>query len=134
MTAWFQMKDDAGGSMPPFVIEIHDATVIEHARRILTGAEKSAVHIMGTIVKSKAAYNPAWSFHLDPPTISFWELATEVCDASTQYVEDNLADIGGAALPDNHWCPWGSRIVAEVTSRKPRRLRRATLPANPEAK
>jgi hypothetical protein len=117
MAAWFQMKDDDDGSMPPFVIELHDPAVIDHARRILSGAEKAAVHIMGTIIKSKAPYNPDWSFHLDPPTISFWQLSTEVCDASTRYVEDNLADIGEAALPGNHWCPWSSRIVSEVSSR-----------------
>lgn len=116
MPAWFQMKDDADGSMPAFVIELHDQATIEHARRIISGVETGVVHIMGTIIKSKATYNPDWSFHLDPPTISFWQMAIEVCDGSTQYVEDNLADVGGSTLPNNHWCPWSSRLVAEVAN------------------
>jgi hypothetical protein len=114
MAGWFEMKDDTDGTMPAFVFELHDPAKIEHARRILAGTETMATRVMGTIVKSKADYNPSWSFHLDPYTVSFWQLAFEVCDATTCYVEEHLAEVGGATLPNNHWCPWSSRLVAEV--------------------
>lgn len=117
MAAWFEMKDDEDGTMPAFVIKLRDPATIDHARRILAGTETQATRVKGTIVKSKADYNPAWSFHLDPGTVSFWQLAIEVCDATTCYVEDHLADVGGATLPDNHWCPWSSRLVSEVGGR-----------------
>lgn len=40
----------------------------------------------------------------------------EVCDAAVDYVEENLADVGGAFLPNSFWCPWGSRILRELTA------------------
>jgi hypothetical protein len=38
----------------------------------------------------------------------------QVCDANVEFVEENLADAGGAFLPDNFWCPWSSRVLEEV--------------------
>ncbi|WP_232327477.1 BP74-related protein [Herbidospora yilanensis] len=99
-----------------FVIELTDQARIDHARRILRGEEKNRVHVHGRIMKRPAAYNPGWSFHLDPTTIGFFEVAIEVCDATTQYVEDHLDEVCGAFLPGCHWCPWTSRLVSEVTT------------------
>jgi hypothetical protein len=97
-----------------FVMEINDADRVAHARRILSGEETSRVHVHGRIIKRPQPYNPHYSFHLDPPTIDFFEVAIEVCDASAQYTEDHLDEAGGAFLPGTHWCPWGSRLVREV--------------------
>jgi hypothetical protein len=36
-------------------------------------------------------------------------------DANVTYVEEHLAEIGGSTLPRNFWCPWSSRLFAEVT-------------------
>lgn len=111
--AYFRFTDTDG--KPRFVIELHDAAKIAHARRILAGQEHSCVGIQGTIIKSSAPYNPDWSFHLDPESIDFFELAAEVCDASICYVEQHLEEVGGATLPDSHWCPWSSRLVDEIS-------------------
>lgn len=32
------------------------------------------------------------------------------------YVEKHLSDVGGAFLPGNAWCPWSSRLIAEVSA------------------
>lgn len=94
-----------------FVIELIDEQKIAHAHRILSGEEKSRIHVHGRIVKKTASYNPGWTFHLDPTTIDFFELAIEVCDASMDYVQDHLDEACGAFLPGCHWCPWSSRLV-----------------------
>jgi hypothetical protein len=112
MSARFSIEFSPGET--PFIIELHDAEKIKHARRIVSGEEKIRVHVQGTIVKAKANYNPDYSYHLDPATIDFFEFAIEVCDAAPSYVEENLDDIGGALLPGNGWCPWTSRVAAEV--------------------
>jgi hypothetical protein len=99
------------------VIQLVELGKIEHARRILSGEERSRVHVQGAIVKEAADYNPGWSFHLSPESIDFFEIAMEVCDAAIAYVEEHLDEIGGSALPGAHWCPWSSRLVDEVTSK-----------------
>ena len=112
MAAYFRFTDTNG--QPRFVIELNDDAKIAHARKILSGEEKNRIHVHGRILKRPVPYNPGWSFHLDPITIDFFEVAIEVCDASMQYVEDHLDEACGAFLPGCHWCPWSSRLVDEV--------------------
>ena len=108
--ALFRMTD--GSDI--FVINITDSEKIQEARDILSGRQTDATHVMGIIAKNPVDYNPLGSYHLEPETISFFEYAVEVCDASIQYVEDNLEEVGGALLLGNRWCPWGSRLIEEV--------------------
>jgi len=97
-----------------FIIELTDDRKIAHARRILSGEETNETHVHGVIRKTAASYNPRFSFHLDPASISFFAQAIEVCDANMMYVEDHLDEAGGAFLPGGHWCPWDSRLSREV--------------------
>lgn len=108
-TVYFRFSDGD----KPFVIALSDPQKIAHARRVVSGDEELKVHVMGTIIESRVGYNPAWGYHLNPDTIDFFELATEVCDASTGFVEKNLGQLGGATLPGHHWCPWSSRLIDE---------------------
>ena len=99
----------------PFVIQLTDPDKIQHARDLVSGADTTMPHVVGRILKRPAEYNPGWSFHLDPATISFFEFAIEVCDANTRYVEDHLDEACGAFLPGCVWCPWTSRLLKEIT-------------------
>jgi hypothetical protein len=97
-----------------FVIKLTDPAKIQKARDLVSGKDKTATQVTGIIVKQAACYNPPWSFHYDPDSIGFFDSATEVCDASIAYTESFLNDAGGAFLPDNRWCPWGSRLLREI--------------------
>ena len=97
-----------------FIFRLTDEDLIAHARRIVSGKEECEVHVMGRIVKRPAPYNPDWSYHLDPSTIRFFQVAIEVCDADMSYVEDHLDEACGPFLPGCVWCPWSSRVVREV--------------------
>lgn len=97
-----------------FIFEVTDQARIDQARRIVSGEERDEVHVLGRIVKRQQPYNPQWSFHLDPNTISFFQMAIEVCDSTTPYVEDNLDEACGAFLPGCFWCPWSSKVTREV--------------------
>ena len=99
-----------------FVIQLTNDDLIAHARKLLSGEETSKPHVHGKIIKGSQPYNPAWSFHLDPDTIAFFEQAIEVCDANTTYVEDHLEEVCGVVLPGCHWCPWSSKLTREVGS------------------
>lgn len=103
-----------GSPNKEFVFEVIDEEQIKHARRILSGEEKDRVHVHGRIIKRTQPYNPHWSYHLDPNTINFFEVAIEVCDANMNYTEDHLDEAGGAFLPGGHWCPWDSKLTREV--------------------
>lgn len=97
-----------------FVVKLRNPQRIEHARRILSGEETLAVHVMGKVVPRAKAWNAPWSYRLRPRSVAFFEVAIEVCDASIAYVEEHLDEIGGAFLPGRVWCPWGSRLIEEI--------------------
>ncbi|MGH9934797.1 MAG: hypothetical protein ACREAM_01045, partial [Blastocatellia bacterium] len=97
-----------------FVIKLTDPVKIQKARDILSGKEKDARHVSGLIVKQPACYNAPWSYHLDPQSIEFFSFAIEVCDGAMGYIESHLDEVGGALLPGNRWCSWGSRLVREI--------------------
>ncbi|OII66912.1 MULTISPECIES: calmodulin-binding protein [unclassified Streptomyces] len=114
--AYFEFTDT---SRQRFVIKLTDPARIGEARALLSSGEDK--HVMGRIVKRRAPYNARWSYHLAPDTINFFHYAVEVCDATIPYVEEHVAEVGGAFLPGGHWCPWTSRLVREVPP--PERLR-----------
>ncbi|MFM7459167.1 MAG: calmodulin-binding protein [bacterium] len=97
-----------------FIIKLDDPDKIRTARAILAGKEQATVHIMGKIISKKVSYNQDWSFYLAPHSISFFEYAMEVCDASISYTEEHLDEVGGSFLPNNIWCPWSSRVMKEL--------------------
>ncbi len=97
-----------------FVIKLTDPVKIRKARDILSGKEKDARHVSGLIVKQPACYNAPWGYHLDPQSIEFFSFAIEVCDGAMGYIESHLDEVGGALLPGNRWCSWGSRLVREI--------------------
>jgi hypothetical protein len=114
-SAAYFVFDNPESPKETFVFKIDDPRKIQEARDILNGKQKDRVHVTGIIVKTCAPYNAMWSFHYEPESISFFEIAAEVCDASIKYVEEHLAEVGGSFLPRNRWCPWGSRLLKEIT-------------------
>ena len=102
-----------------FIIKLTDPAKIKTARDILSGVEKNVIGVSGTIVKSPACYNQPWSFHLDPESIEFFGVATEVCDATIMNVEDFLDPSLKIIyvklfpfLPENRWCPAAGRLLS----------------------
>ncbi len=81
---------------------------------MLAGNTTERPSMMGTIIKSKENYNPDWSYHLVPESVSFFDVAVELCDANMRYVEEHLDEVGGSFLPGNQWCPWSSRLTKEI--------------------
>jgi hypothetical protein len=115
-TAYFVfVQESPEGKMREFIFKLNEAK-IKQARAIIADPNSRQRHVEGTIVVGRVPYNPDWSFHLDPTTVSFFELAVEVCDANATYVEAHLSEIGGATLPNKFWCPWSSKLSREVKS------------------
>jgi len=110
--AYFEFK--GSDETDRFVIKLLEQEKIKHARDLLAGNTKERPSVMGIIVKQKKTYNPGWSYHLQPKSISFFDTATEVCDANMRYVEEHLDEVGDAFLPGNRWCPWSSQLTKEL--------------------
>ncbi|KAM9983384.1 hypothetical protein ACTFIY_000114 [Dictyostelium cf. discoideum] len=110
--AYFGLKTH--GDKNDFIFKLTDSEKIKKAREILSGKEEDKTHVIGRIKKSNQKYNPMYSFYLDPNTITFFDMAIEVCDATTNYVEDHLDEACGAFLPGCFWCPWSSKLTREV--------------------
>ncbi|MER7728010.1 calmodulin-binding protein [Streptomyces sp. NPDC096323] len=109
--AYFEMTDITRST---FIVKLVEEDQINHARDLVSGATTSEPHVVGRILKRQADYNPRWSYHLDPQTVRFFDVAIEVCDATIPYVEDHLDEAGGAFLPGAYFCPWTSTLVKEV--------------------
>ena len=97
-----------------FIFKLTDPAKIQHARNIWYEIETHAIHVSGKIIKTKIWYNSDWNYFLDPDSISFFENATEVCDARLAYVEANLSEACRSFLPKCQWCPWGSELTCEI--------------------
>lgn len=109
--AYFEMTDV---TRHIFVVKMTERADIEHARELLRGETTDRPHILGRILKRPAGYNQRWSYHISPETVSFFDFAIEVCDATIPYVEDHLDEAGGAFLPGLVWCDWSSKLVREL--------------------
>jgi hypothetical protein len=109
---YFKVTDGVGRN--DFVIKLTDPVKIQNARDQLNGVVPK-LHITGLIIKSTVDYNPNYSYHYDPDTIDFFELAMEVCDATFDYTEEYLDEAGGAFLPGLRLCPWSSELLEEVS-------------------
>jgi hypothetical protein len=105
-----------------FVIRLSRPELVEHARRIVRGEETQEIHVSGLVSSGQALYNPGWRFRLSPRTIGFFENAIEVCDASPEMVEERIDAVGTDFLPGRRWCPWSSRVLAELTLTEVERL------------
>ncbi len=110
-SAYFRVTDGTGNN--DFVIKLTDPVKIQNARDQINNVVPK-LSITGLIIKSTVDYNPNYSYHYDPDTIDFFEEAAEVCDATFEYTEDNLADAGGAFLPGLRLCPWDSLLIEEI--------------------
>jgi Ca2+-binding RTX toxin-like protein len=108
---WFAFTDVSGEA---FVFRLTDPARIAEARAILAGSETGAIHIGGTVVKTPLTGNIGWSYHLDPGSIFFFEMSTEVGDSTMTYIEQHLAAVGGALLPGSVWTGWSSELLSEL--------------------
>jgi hypothetical protein len=111
-------RSDIMNTAEHFVARIIDPATIAQARAELVKEEGFKI-IAGTIEKTAVDWNPGWSYHLLPDTIFFGDFFIQVCDASATYVEENLDAAGGSFLPRLQWCPWGTRVLEEITSTGP---------------
>jgi hypothetical protein len=60
---------------------------------------------IGTLKPGNGGFNTPWTWHLDPDSVRFVEVAIELCDGRPSYVESHQSDYAS-------YCPWGARVVS----------------------
>jgi hypothetical protein len=77
---------------------------IDQAIALWQGTSTATIPV-GQLVCAPAPWSCPWSFHQDPASIQFAEVAVEVCDGTPSYVEEHCAQFG------DQYCPWAAELV-----------------------
>ncbi len=89
-----------------FRILLRDSDLIAQARALVGAGNRRIVS--GTLASGNGGFNAPWSWHLNPDTVRFPEIAIEVCDGCPSDVEAS-----GGTWDAGSFCPWTSEIIAE---------------------
>jgi len=87
-----------------FKVELATPELIQHAKDLMAGSTEARIPV-GTIVRDDPSVNAPWSWHIDPATLEFADVTTEVCDGLPEYVEDGT-------LTSDIYCPWSADVIA----------------------
>lgn len=88
-----------------FRILLTDADDVRMASRLLTG-EEEGLFPNGLIVRGDdAGVNAGYSWHIDPASVEFAQVATEVCDGRP-------SDVEAGTITGDYFCPWSAVVVA----------------------
>lgn len=86
-------------------IQLTDPADIAIARQLLAGEEAPRIP-NGLIVRGDdGGVNLGYSWHIDPNSLEFADVTTEVCDGLPSYVEDGT-------LTGDSFCPWSAEVIA----------------------
>jgi hypothetical protein len=96
--ATFQVVDET------YKIELATPELVAHAQALLDGEQVAAIP-NGKVVRDEPGVNAPWSWHIDPATLEFADVTTEVCDGLPSYVEDGT-------VTSDQYCPWSAQIVS----------------------
>lgn len=87
-----------------FKVELATPELIDHAKRLLSGENISAIP-NGFVVRDEVDVNAPWSWHIDPNQFEFAFVTTEVCDGIPSDVENRT-------ITSDHYCPWSAKIIS----------------------
>jgi hypothetical protein len=108
--AIFQVRACRGSRQAPdgeiFRILVQDSGLIAQARALIGAGNRRIV--AGTLAPGNGGFNVPWSWHLNPDTVAFPDVAVEICDGCPSDVEANGGNWGLGSF-----CPWSSEIIAE---------------------
>ena len=87
-----------------YKIRLTDPADIEIAHKLLVGEEAPNIP-NGMVVRGDPDVNVGYSWHIDPDSVEFADLTTEVCDGRPSDVEKSV-------ITSDRYCPWAAKVVA----------------------
>jgi hypothetical protein len=105
-------NDESEGAVVTFLvagseqykIEISDPANLATARDLLAGNEGPKIP-NGIVVRDDPGVNEGYSWHIDPDSLEFADMTTEVCDGLPSDVENGI-------ITSEYYCPWSAEVVA----------------------
>ena len=85
-------------------IRLTDPDDIGVARKLLAGETAPGIP-NGRVVRGEPDVNVGYSWHIDPDSVEFADVATEVCDGRPSDVEKRV-------ITSDRYCPWSAKVVA----------------------
>jgi hypothetical protein len=85
-------------------IRLTDPADIDIAQKLLAGEAAPRIP-NGQVVRGDADVNVGYSWHIDPASVEFADVATEVCDGRPSDVEKHV-------ITSDRYCPWSAKVVA----------------------
>lgn len=99
-----------GGDPERFLLGVATAEQIALADAALASRREGVIH--GIVVRGDGGFNTSYSWHLGPESVTFPDLAMEVCDGRPR--SDVESDIDYWVETIGVYCPWGARVVRRV--------------------
>jgi hypothetical protein len=87
-----------------YKIRLTDPADIEIARKLLAGEQAPNIP-NGIVVRGEPDVNAGYSWHIDPDSVEFADMTTEVCDGRPSDVEKGV-------ITSERYCPWSAKVVA----------------------
>jgi len=87
-----------------YKIQITDPAKIETAQNLLAGEESPKIP-NGLVVRGDSSVNEGYSWHIDPDSLEFVDMTTEVCDGLPSDVEQGI-------ITSDYYCPWSAVVIA----------------------
>jgi ABC-type enterochelin transport system substrate-binding protein len=87
-----------------YKIQVTDPENITIARDLLAGNEGPKIP-NGIVVRGDAGVNEGYSWHIDPDSLEFADMTTEVCDGLPLDVENEI-------ITSEYYCPWAAEVIA----------------------
>jgi len=88
-----------------FHVAITNRTGIDAAIALWKGTAKANIPT-GDLLCQQASWNCPWHWQLDPATVDFAEVTTEVCDGRPSDIESGCKSFGGG-----RYCPWSAQLT-----------------------
>lgn len=85
-------------------IELIDPQLIAVAQKLLAGEEAPKIP-NGLVVRGDPGVNVGYTWHIDPNSVEFVDVAIEVCDGLPSFVERG-------EVTSDRYCPWDAQVIA----------------------
>jgi hypothetical protein len=87
-----------------YKIRLTDPVDIEFARQLLNDEAAPSIP-NGLVVRGESDVNVGYTWHIDPDSVNFVDVTTEVCDGLPSDVEQGI-------ITSEYYCPWAAEVIA----------------------
>ena len=108
--AVYEVEADTADGPERFRLGVATPAQAALADAALASGRVGVIH--GTLVRGDGGFNERYACHLDPKTVTFPDLAIEVCGGRPR--SDVEADVDYWVDTVGAYCPWGAEVVGRV--------------------